>query len=143
MFSPAELAARLEDAAADIPAALLAPTTEFVELAEHTAAKAIGTYEFGWPPLADSTMDDRARQGYAPNEPLLRTGELRSSIHSMAAITGIGADGLVYSPDKIALYQELGTDRIPPRSFLYASLVRTIPALGRLFGPVALRLLSS
>lgn len=124
------------------PELLVEPTKLYVEAAEDLAAHAIGTYEFGWPQLAPSTMDDRMANGYAPNEPLLRTGELRSSIQNMAVSTGVGAAGLVYSGDKIALYQELGTNRIPPRSFLYESLVRTIPALGRLFGPVAIRLLS-
>jgi phage gpG-like protein len=74
-----------------------------------------------WKPLAEATVEDRIRKGYAPDEPLLRTGDLRDSIESEA-------DGLsvtVGSDSKIGLYQEMGTSRgIPPRPFLSLALVR-------------------
>lgn len=87
---------------------------EACEIVEQEAKRVIGTYDYGWPQLAPATQADRVRQGFTPNDPLLRTGEMRDSItHHVAE----GA-GYVGSPSKIALYQELGTAKIPPRSFL-------------------------
>jgi phage gpG-like protein len=78
------------------------------------AKRVIGTYDYGWPQLADSTQADRVRKGFTPNDPLLRTGDLRDSIErnwdEREAYIGTN---LAY-----AKYQELGTSRIPPRSFL-------------------------
>jgi hypothetical protein len=86
------------------------------KMVEDEAKDAIGTYRYGWPQLAESTQEDRVRQGYSANEPLLRAGDLRDSIehvvvhHESAAYVG--------SNNPIAVYQELGTVDIPPRSFL-------------------------
>ncbi len=44
------------------------------------AKKVLGTYDYDWPQLAPSTQADRVQAGFAANEPLLRTGELRDSI---------------------------------------------------------------
>jgi hypothetical protein len=84
------------------------------------AKRVIGTYDYGWPPLAESTKKDRIRQGFPADEPLLRTGKMRASIGYRVEIEGAGLEvvGLVGSDDMIAVYQELGTWRIPPRSFL-------------------------
>lgn len=72
-----------------------------------------------WPELKESTKKDKERKGYAFKEdfnPLYRTGELKRSIHHVVNKT----KGEVYvgSPLDIALYQEMGTDKIPARSFL-------------------------
>lgn len=81
-------------------------------IVEDGSKKAIGTYDFGWPQLAQSTID---RKG--ADTPLLETGAMRDSIrHEVTGDTArIGSD-LDY-----ALYQEVGTSRIPPRSFLMGS----------------------
>ena len=89
-------------------------------LVERRAKAKIGEYQDAAPPfaawasLADSTVADRERQGYPGDEPLLRTGQLRDSIGHMVR------DGVAYvgSDSDIAVYQELGTVHIPPRSFL-------------------------
>ena len=47
---------------------------------QHEAKRVIGTYSFDWPQLAPSTQADREKQGYAANEPLFRTGQMRNSI---------------------------------------------------------------
>lgn len=83
-------------------------------IVEEEAKRVIGTYDYGWPQLAASTQADRSSHGYPANEPLLRDGSMRDSISHYTD----GGDGYVGSPSKIALYQELGTDKIPPRSFL-------------------------
>jgi hypothetical protein len=55
-------------------------------------------------------MAERVRNGFAANEPLPRTGQLRDSIEWTAQ----GNEGFVGSNLDIAVYQELGTSRIPP-----------------------------
>jgi len=86
------------------------------KIVEKEAKRVIGTYDYGWPQLAESTQVERERRGYPANEPLLREGDLRDSIshtvkeHEHACYVG--------SNSLIAVYQELGTSRIPPRSFL-------------------------
>src|SRR5262249_2308121 len=51
------------------------------QLVEDRARGKIGRYQRGvgpfpaWEPPADSTVADRVRKGFSPNEPLLRTGE--------------------------------------------------------------------
>lgn len=80
----------------------------------------IGSYQDGvgpfpaWANLAEATVDDRLRKGFTPDDPLLRTGGLRDSIK----VTVDGNDATIGSASEIALYQEQGTDKIPPRPFL-------------------------
>jgi hypothetical protein len=76
----------------------------------------MGTYDYDWPQLAESTQRERERLGFAANEPLLRTGDLRESIEYTVLPREAAVE--IGSNDKIAVYQELGTSRIPPRSFL-------------------------
>lgn len=103
-------------------------------VAESKAREAIGTYRYDWTPLAESTQADRVRQGWPADEPLLRTGALAASIQHKVETTPIGAEGLVYSDDIIAFYQEMGTDRgIPPRSFLYKGLIESLGEAGRIY----------
>ena len=101
-------------------------------MVEAEAKKAIGTYDFDWPQLTESTQHDREREGYAPNEPLLRTGELRDAIehqvdaHEMSVEVGVPA-GMPHSGSEadvgeIATFQEFGTATIPPRPFLGPAL---------------------
>lgn len=95
---------------------------EAAKIIEKEAKRVIGTYDYDWPQLADATQTDRANKGFPPNEPLLRTGELRDSIeHTVHAEDGEADIG---SDSDIAVYQELGTagggwgGPIPPRPFL-------------------------
>jgi hypothetical protein len=102
-------------------------------LVQGAAKQVIGTYNYGWPQLAAMTQADRLRQGYAANDPLLRTGELRASIgYTMGKI----GDGWVEigSNNKKAVWQELGTDRIPPRSFLAESVIHNEKLIVNLIG---------
>ena len=67
----------------------------------------IGDPEMLPPPLAESTVEDRGRQGFSADETLLRTGELRDSYHwehVSARKTRIGSDS------NKALWHELGVD---------------------------------
>jgi hypothetical protein len=80
------------------------------------ARRVLGTYDYQWPQLAPSTQAERVRAGYAANEPLLRRGELRDSIGFTIVKKGELAE--IGSNDDVAVWQELGTTHIPPRSFL-------------------------
>lgn len=84
-----------------------------------TAQGEIGHYQAAigpfpaWEELKESTKADRVHQGYTENDPLLRDGKLRDSISNEVA----GHEAVVGSDSDIAVYQELGTDKIPPRPF--------------------------
>ena len=71
-----------------------------------------------WQQLAPATQEERARLGYAPNDPLYRDGTLARSIE----FTIQGSTGHIGSDLDIAVYQEVGTGRIPPRPFLGPAL---------------------
>jgi phage gpG-like protein len=90
------------------------------KLVQHEAQRVIGTYDYGWPQLAEATQADRVRKGFPANEPLLRTGEMERSIeHKVEGRTvHIGSDN-----DK-ALWHELGTRTIPPRPFLSGAMAQ-------------------
>lgn len=87
---------------------------------EKDAKQQIGTYQpdagpfNAWPELADSTKQDRVSKGFSENDPLLRTGELRDSISREVH----GHEAAIGSTSDVMVYQELGTDRIPPRPVL-------------------------
>ncbi len=105
---------------------------------EREAKTEVGTYQdqagpfAAWAELADSTKEDRVKQGYSENDPLFRSGELRDSIGMAMSTTGLEAQ--VGSDSDIAVYQELGTDHIPPRSFLGGALVRKMPEIQEALG---------
>ena len=74
---------------------------------------AVGPYN-AWAPLSPSTQDTRVAKGYPADEPLLREGDLRASIDYYVD----GSSAFIGSDLDIALYQEIGTAKIPPRPFL-------------------------
>ncbi len=92
-------------------------------LTQHAKAM-IGTENEKWPALAASTVEEKQRLGYtgkvSATDPLLRTGELRDSISAKVE----GAKVVLGATDPIALFQELGTSRIPARSFIAATVFK-------------------
>jgi hypothetical protein len=88
---------------------------EAAVMVETEAKRVIGTYEYGWPRLQPSTI---ARKG--ADTPLLETGELRDSIEHYTPDVGPLAT-YVGSNNPKAMWMELGTVHIPPRSFLLAA----------------------
>ena len=70
-------------------------------LVEEEAKAEIGTYQdqagpfIAWPELADSTKEDRTRQGFTENDPGLRSGAMRDSIGTAISTDGLG------SPDRL------------------------------------------
>ena len=90
---------------------------------------AAGSFE-GWAELAESTKADRAAKGFPEDEPLLRTGEMRDGIGHIVE----GNEAVVGSNDDKAVWQEFGTGRIPPRSFLGGAAVRRGEHVARIIG---------
>jgi phage gpG-like protein len=90
---------------------------------------AIGHFE-AWPELADATKDDRVRKGFTENDPLLRSGDLRESIKAAHNRT----EAVIGSESDVAVYQELGTNKIPPRPFLGPAVLHNEEWIKRLLG---------
>ena len=124
--SAAEFAAFLDKLITTLPIAQVAGLDGAAAIIQQEAKDEIGHYQDAagpfpeWAELADFTKQDRLAQGFPENEPLLRTGELRESIkrNNDAHIAYVGSDS------DIAVWQELGTDKIPARSFLGGAAVR-------------------
>jgi phage gpG-like protein len=88
-------------------------------LVEKTAKEKLGHEQGNWPPLAQSTLDDKESKGYPTPSPLLRDGEMQGSIeHHVADL-----EAEVGSNSQIAVWQELGTSKMPARSFLASSAI--------------------
>lgn len=80
---------------------------------EKEAKSAIGTYRYGWEPLAASTL---ARK--AADTPLLETGELQRSIEN-----NVGhKEAWVGTDDRKATWLEFGTSKMPARPFMGGAL---------------------
>ena len=104
---------------------------EAAKLVEAEAKDVIGSYRYGWPQLAEATQASRAAAGHAPNDPLLVKGELRDSIgHKVVD----HRNAYVGSNSEIAVYQELGTSKIPPRSFLMGAATHKEEEVRRIIG---------
>jgi hypothetical protein len=146
MMSCGEFAQKLEAAAGKAEAGLLAPTEEVMRAVETQAKAVLGTYAYGWPQLAPYTLEN----GNPGNTPGLRSGDTRASVEVQCAAFPGGAEGLVYSDEKKALWFEMGTaggasgggwgGPQPPRSFLFKSLLKCEPIIWRVFGAFAERL---
>ncbi len=85
------------------------------------AKNKIGHYQKGigkfpeWAELADSTLQEKERLGYSPpDNPLLRTGDMRASIKSEVK----GLEAVIGSTDPKSVYHEFGTSKMPMRPFI-------------------------
>ncbi len=150
MLTCKQMAQRLEWAAVRAKNEIEEPTEALMIVLAERAKEYIGHYQPGWAPLAESTLEGwhghpgKTELGYAPpDNPLLREGNMRESISGEAELMPFGARGVVGSESKIALYQEIGTERIPPRSFLATSVVMGSDRAFLIFGDFALKLLGS
>jgi phage gpG-like protein len=126
-----QFARELSSASANIAKELELGFHAIVKEIEETAKEEIGVYQpavgpfEAWAPLAASTKAERVRLGYTEDEPLLRSGQLRDSIESEVA----GLAAIVGTKSELGLWQEVGTDRIPPRPFIGPAYVRKIDPL--------------
>lgn len=86
-----------------------------------------------WAELADATKEDRVMQGFAENDPLLRTGNLRDSIERETN----DWEGIVGSTSEIMPFHEFGTAKMPPRPVLGPALYRKAEEIAELIGSFA------
>ena len=134
------LAAHFERVLAGISTATQQALEASGALVETAAKGKLGHYQSSagpfaaWAQLAEFTQADRVSKGFSANDPLLRTGRLQAAIthyvvrretHIGVANASVGA-GTTADPVRnigdVAEAMELGTAKIPPRSFLGSSL---------------------
>lgn len=126
---------------------LVIPTEELMGDLATMAKGFIGHYQDGWAPLKPATVEDKEKKGFAPpDNPLLRTGEMWSSITFEVEMKGFGlVEGIVGSDSKVALDQEIGVVRakgsLPPRPFLALAMMRSYSLAEIVYGQFALTLL--
>jgi hypothetical protein len=104
----------------------------------HDEMPAAGPFA-AWQPLAERTVREKEDLGYvnriSENDSLLRTGETRDSITHAVEVTGpVSGLALIGSNSDVAVWQERGTARIPPRSFLGGALVRKASQVVKILG---------
>ncbi len=92
-----------------------------------------------WEPLAPRTLQDKRRLGYtghrSADDPLLRTGALMRSYSYGLALMAPGNvlrgwSVRVGSPLVIALWMEIGTEKMPPRPVLSGATAEEARAFG-------------
>lgn len=128
LFSILEFVAELPAIERDIAATGPMIVEKACQIIHKKAKAAIGREHEMWAPLAESTIADKAHHGFATPKPLLRTGALRDSIE----YTVSGLEGSVGSDLDRAVYLELGTSRIPPRSFLVSAAISSEDRIHRM-----------
>jgi phage gpG-like protein len=112
LFTLLSFAAKLGAIEADLKLAGQGLIAEWCWAVRENARKAIGTYEYSWPPLAASTL---ARKN--EDTPLLETGQLRDSI----GIELHHNRGVVYTNDPYSEFHEHGSSHEQPRPFMLPS----------------------
>src|SRR5665213_2921845 len=140
MITPAEFEKMLSASIATVHTRLEIGLDKVGELALTVAVHAIGHEHDEWPPLAESTVADKAAKGYAVPAPLLRTGAMRDSIKR--ELDPFGLEVAIGSSDPKALWQEIGTVKIPPRPFLEMGMKAALPFAEETFGKIEVDLLT-
>lgn len=109
----------------------------------------IGQYldgpESGLPtaPLADRTIDDRIRKGFSPDEPGLRTGDMRDSYGTRVSDAGLRVEASIGSDDIKAVVFEVGrmeqNNYQPPRPELSVAAFRNEQKVAHGIGRMVVR----
>ena len=141
MITLDELERRLEVAIKEARPAAAVGVDKTVSLAATLAAEYIGHEMPEWPPLAATTIADKQSKGFPVPHPLERTGAMRDSIGHEIDVAAL--EGVAGAKDKVAVFQEMGTERgIPPRPFLALGMKNSLPFAGDIFGEIAVKLLT-
>ena len=105
---------------------------------EKTAKSEIGYYQpqvgyfAAWDPLAPETLKHHEYMGVG-DSPLIVTGELYASLdHKTAEL-----EAVIGSTSDIMVYQELGTEKIPPRAVLGPAAIRNESLIIKTLGQAA------
>lgn len=94
------------------------------------AKRVLGTYDYGWTPLADTTVARKA----TGDSPGLETGAMRKSISFEVDGSRLNWTGYVGTNDPHAYWFELGTRKQPPRSFLGGAAMHKEAEVKKIFG---------
>jgi HK97 gp10 family phage protein len=128
IFGLAEFALHLKEIERDMKEASRLIVRQACIMVATEAKRVLGTDGYNWPALSEHTK--KTQPGM-----LLETGAMRASIEWSTSHDGL--EGHVGSNSDIAVYQELGTSRIPPRSFLAGALHHEAPEIVKMAGKVA------
>jgi HK97 gp10 family phage protein len=128
IFGLAEFALHLKQIERDMHEASRLIVRQACVMVAAEAKRVIGTDGYNWPTLSEHTK--KTQPGM-----LLETGEMRASIEWSTSHDGM--EGYVGSNNDKAVWQELGTSRIPPRSFLAGALHHEAPEIVKMAGKVA------
>lgn len=139
MISLNEFEAQLARAITGVVPAIEIGLDKVGTLAVTLAHEYPGHYQPGWAPLAESTLKDKADKGFPVPSPLLRTGAMAESYKKELELADL--EVVVGSESKVALWQEMGTSRIPPRPVLSLAMANALPYAGDVFGEIAVGLL--
>lgn len=106
------------------------------EAIERTAKADIGHYQTAtgpfpeWPELADSTKEDRIKQGYSENDPLERSGDFKETFdHETSAL-----ETVIGTPDERGPWFEFGTSKMPARPVLGPAAFRNKDKIAEIIG---------
>ena len=110
------------------------------ELAETLAGTYPGHYQAGWAPLAAATIADKEARGFPVPSPLKRTGEMAESYKRELLPADLAV--VVGSPEEKALWQELGTSRMPARPVVALAMASALPHAHEVFGEIAVSILT-
>jgi hypothetical protein len=108
-----EASAKFAIVSRDMEAVSHAIVEEACRMVAKEARRVLGTYDYGWPKLASSTVSRKGK-----DTPGVNTGAMRDSIEW----TVRGLEGEVGSNHPRAVWFELGTRNQPPRSFLVGAV---------------------
>ncbi|MBM7045445.1 hypothetical protein [Rhizobium lusitanum] len=131
-FTLDSMAAFLTELAIAMPMAHHTALEQAAAVVEAEAKAEIGHYQgaagpfAAWAPLRPETIAQKANG----DTPLLETGDMRDSIGTIIA----GDEAHVGSNDDKAVWQELGTVKIPARSFLGGAAVRKSEEVKEIIG---------
>lgn len=122
-----DLIQRLREIPQQVEAAAEAGLLEAAKVVQEEAKAWIGQEHDNWPPLAASTIEEKARLGYDVPTPLLRDGQLRDSIEISVA----GHEAFIGSNLEYAKVHEHGDSHVPPRPFLSSALAVKDKEIGK------------
>lgn len=137
-FELGAFALHLVEVAVKEEIALRAGLRKCAEAIESTAKSEIGHYQPevayfpAWEQLAPQTLKFHESMGVG-DSPLMVTGELYASIDHTVS----GFEAAIGSTSDIMVYQELGTDRIPPRPVLGPAAIRNHAKIAGILGAAA------
>ncbi len=136
-FNPAQFSTHLLNLVAGEALALHEGLKIVAKTIKNKAKKSIGHYQSAvgnfpaWATLKDSTLAEKTRLGYSPpDNPLLRTGEMRDSIsYEVKGLTAV-----IGSTDQKAVWHELGTSKMAMRPFLGPAAFRSKRKIQEILG---------